>query len=131
MTSILQLYRSFTTMSEGKQGRDMAAAVNEGEGEGEGRVAVPPVANESKGEVAVSTTVNEGEEKTGTTPMVDEGRGMDRLSPVMSYEPGIDDQLEPFTSEGETKYRGKGKDRCILRQCNICDSFDMLTFMYS
>lgn len=92
-------------MSEGKQGRDMAATVNEGEGK-----------------VAVSSTVNEGEEKTGATPMVDEGHEMDNLSPVISYEPGIDDRLEPFTSEGETKYEGKGKDRCILRQCNIYDS---------
>ena len=76
----------------------------------------------NEGEVAVSSTVNKGEEKTGTTPMVDEGQEMDLLSPVMSYEPGMDDRLEPFTSEGETKYEGKGKNRCILRQCNICDS---------
>ena len=118
LTSIVQLYPA--TMSEGKECRDKTSTANGGEVEG--RIAVPPMVNEDKGEVAVSPMVNEGEGKAVTTPIVDEGQGMDRISPVMSYEPGTDDYLEPFTSEGETRYEGKGKNRGILGQSNICDS---------
>lgn len=108
-------------MSESKKGRDMAATGDEGKGKGRaamppGGAPMPPGDNESKGEAAVSSnTENEGKEKTGTTPKADEGPGMDDLSRVKSYEPGNDDQLKPFTSEGETKYEGKGKNRCMFR----------------
>ena len=45
-------------------------------------------------------------------------QGMDALSPVMSYDPG-NDHLERVISEGEPKYEGHGKGRCMLAQCKI------------
>ena len=67
-----------------------------------------------------STTTSEEQEgredQATTSPETDEDHGTDALSPVMSYNPG-DDCLEPVISEGETKYEGKCKGRCMPAQC--------------
>ena len=106
-------------MSEGQEGRDVAATVNGGESQ-DGAPTSPATTNEDKGQLAVPPTMTEGEDQAVTTPEVDEDQGLNPVSPVRSYEPGTD-HLEQVISEGETKYEGKGKGRSILIQRNICD----------
>ena len=66
----------------------------------------------------------DGREDQGiTSPEVDENHGMGDISPVMSYERG-NDYLERTTSEGEPKYKGKGKAICMPVQCKI---YEILT----
>ena len=52
------------------------------------------------------------EDQAITSPEADEDHGTDELSPVRSFDSGFD-YLEPVISEGEPKYEGKGKGRCM------------------
>ena len=49
-----------------------------------------------------------------TTPEADGDDCMDNLSPAWSYDSGFD-YLERIASEGEHRYEGKGKGRCMRR----------------